>query len=185
MIDFIKIQESDAAELAALAEEIWRDHYYDIEDKELTDYLIATFQSEEAIKKQLAEGYRYYYVRSDCEIAGYIAFYPKEIAAGKEADLSSFGKAKEQGEETETIMYLSKFYLKKEFRGRGISKEMADFIKCETKKEGIKDIFLNVNRNNESSVSAYEHLGFEKVQSVDADAGDGYIARDYIMKMSL
>ena len=67
----------------------------------------------------------YYFVLDDFnERIGFIAFYPK-------------------GE----CMYLSKFYLGKDNRGKGYSKEMLDFIIDKARMCGLKGVTLNVNKN--------------------------------------
>ncbi len=63
--------------------------------------MLARFQTPQAIAEQTAHGSRYYFVRENGQDAGFVAFYPR---AGK--------------------MYLSKFYLKKEMRGKGYAHEM-------------------------------------------------------------
>ena len=162
MVIFTKITPSDIPELCAMAEEIWKEHYYTCVDRALTDYVFELFQSEESVGRQLDEGSRYYYaVLEDTEEkTGYFSIYPKE-----------------------NKMYLSKLYLKKRFRGRGISKEIIDFIKAEAKKEDLHEIFLNVNRKNASSIDAYKHLGFEILKEVNEPMGDGFVCEDYIMGM--
>ena len=162
MVTFTKITPSDIPELTVMAEEIWKEHYYTCVDKALTDYVFELFQSEASVRRQLDEGSRYYYavLEGTGEKAGYISIYPRE-----------------------NKMYLSKLYLKKEFRGRGISKEIIDFVKTEAKKEDLHEIFLNVNRKNVSSIEAYKHLGFETIREVNESMGDGFVCEDYIMGM--
>ena len=53
MVIFTKITPSDIPELCAMAEEIWKEHYYTCVDRALTDYVFELFQSEESVKRQL------------------------------------------------------------------------------------------------------------------------------------
>ena len=164
MTHFKKITEKDIKELVPFAEKIWKEHYYTCVDKGLTDYVFELFLSEAAIKQQLDEGSNYYYVYTDesDERAGYFSFYPKD------------GR-----------MFLSKIYLEKEFRGKGISSDVLDFIKTEARKEDLHEIFLHVNRDNTGSIEAYKHLGFYVEEEIDTDMGDGFVSRDYVMGMQI
>jgi RimJ/RimL family protein N-acetyltransferase len=45
-----------------------------------------------------------------------------------------------------------------------------------------KSIDLTVNKYNTNSIKAYEKMGFEKIDSVVMDIGNGYVMDDYVMK---
>ena len=109
-------------------------------------------------------GSNYYYVYTDesDERAGYFSFYPKD------------GR-----------MFLSKIYLEKEFRGKGISSDVLDFIKSEARKEDLHEIFLHVNRDNTGSIEVYKHLGFYVEEEIDTEIGEGFVCRDYVMGMKI
>ena len=78
-------------------------------------------------------------------------------------------------------MYLSKFYLLKEQRGKGISKDMLQFVIEKTKEAGLSSIVLNVNKKN-SAIKAYEKLGFIKIGEEKNDIGNGYFMDDFVYK---
>ena len=102
--------------LSDFAGKIVREHFDPIIGPDQNSYMIARFQSAEAIHEQIVSGgYRYYIVQADGCWAGFIAFYPR-------------------GER----MYLSKFYLDREFRGRGIAGKMFAFIREETAKKACQ-----------------------------------------------
>lgn len=147
--------------LSALAEAIVREHFDPIIGREQNDYMISLFQTPQAITRQLQNGYRYYFVREATENIGFLAFYPKH-----------------------DVMYLSKFYLRKEERGKGIAHQMLAFVKQETKKEGLPAVELNVNRNN-SACLAYEKMGFRIVREEKNDIGKGFYMDDYVYRLDL
>ena len=61
MIDIVEVMDSNQIkETAMLAHSIWNQHYTPIIGKEQVDYMLANFQSEQAIKEQMDEGYRYF-----------------------------------------------------------------------------------------------------------------------------
>ena len=144
-------------ELSALASEIVKEHYDPLLGSEQNDYMIEMFQSVPAITGQLEHGYRYFLVcGEDGSKEGFLGFYPKE-------------------EE----MYISKFYLHRDYRGKGLSKEMLAFVINETKKLHMDRITLNVNKYNDA-ILAYEKLGFTRLRDEVNDIGHGYVMDDYV-----
>ena len=146
----------DIREMSKMATEIVREHFDPIIGKEQNDYMLERFQSVGAIRNQLKNGYRYFFVSDGDREIGFVAFYPK----GRN-------------------MYLSKFYLYKQERGKGYAHEMLSFIMEETKKAGLDGIELNVNKHN-SACRAYDSLGFEIIRSEKNDIGNGFYMDDYV-----
>ena len=153
--------ESGIAEMSDMASAIVREHFDPLIGNEQNDYMLSLFQSRDAIRRQLENGYRYYFVRLDDRNIGFVAFYPKGDS-----------------------MYLSKFYLYRSERGKGYSRQMMDFVILETRSEGLKRIELNVNRGN-SACRAYEHLGFRIIRSEKNDIGQGFYMDDYVYRLDL
>ncbi|MFQ8625834.1 MAG: GNAT family N-acetyltransferase [Candidatus Gastranaerophilaceae bacterium] len=88
-------------ELASLASSIWHEYWTCILSPEQIDYMVENFQSEHAIKNQIEnENYTYYFIVSDGEKAGYFG-----ISNKKE------------------YLFLSKLYIKKEYRNQGLGKK--------------------------------------------------------------
>ena len=164
-MQFKKVEKNDLStvkRLSKFAAEIVKKHFDPIIGPEQNDYMIDMFLSPESITEQLAEDYQYYFVQDDQgKDLGFLAFYPKE-------------------EE----MYLSKFYLKEEARGQGLSRKMLNFVIQNAKKENLDYISLNVNKNN-SAVKAYEKLGFKKVGERKKDIGNGFYMDDYVYQYSI
>ncbi len=162
---FIKVEESDknsVEELADLAAEIIKEHFDPIIGEEQNDYMISKFQTSEAIVEQINDGLSYYFVQNDKnENIGFLAFSPQEDK-----------------------MYISKFYLKEDKRGKGFSRKMLNFVIAEAEKLGLKYISLNVNKNN-NAIKAYESLGFEKVGERKKDIGNGFYMDDYVYRFKI
>ena len=150
--------EKKVRELSALASAIVKEHYDPLLGSEQNDYMIQMFQSVPAIKKQLENGYRYDLVclRNGKDI-GFVEYYPKDADE----------------------MYISKFYLHKDYRGKGISRKMLEFVIGECRKQGLHQITLNVNKYNDA-ILAYEKLGFTRLRSEVNDIGHGYVMDDYV-----
>jgi ribosomal protein S18 acetylase RimI-like enzyme len=163
-MNFIALDQNDAekiCEMSKMATEIIREHFDPIIGKSQNDYMLKRFQSVDAITNQLVQGYRYYFVQEENQNIGFVAFYPKKDA-----------------------MYLSKFYLYKNIRGKGFAHEMLSFVVEETKKAGLSAIELNVNKYN-SACQAYEKLGFKIIRSEKNDIGNGFFMDDYVYRLEL
>ena len=159
-VPLLPTDENGVKEMSALATEIVREHYDPILGTAQNDYMLAKFQSVNALREQLAHGYRYYFVLVDGLRIGFLAFYAKE-----------------------TCLYLSKFYLLKAQRGRGYARQMLGFVREKAQEAGLSAIELNVNKNN-SAVYAYEKLGFVRIGAEKNDIGSGYYMDDYVYRLT-
>ena len=157
----IKFEEvNNIRELAVLADEIWHEYWTCILSEEQINYMVNEFQSEKSINKQIKnENYIYFYIISDGKKTGYIGL----------------SKRKE-------YLFLSKFYIKKEYRHKGIGSIAFNFIKDFAVKESYKQIILTVNKHNKNTISASNKWGFKTIESVVTDIGNGFAMDDYIMK---
>jgi len=147
-----------------MAESIWNEHYTPIIGKEQVEYMLASFQNSEAIKKQINEGYRYFILYFQNEPAGYFAIQP---------DLK------------DKSMFLSKLYIRKDFRGNGLSHKCLEYIQEICRDLGLRKIWLTVNKRNENSIKIYKKLGFENKKSIIQDIGNGFVMDDYLMEKKL
>ena len=146
----------------ALAREIWTEHYVPIIGKEQVAYMLASFQSRQAIREQIRTGIAYYLIREGDAHIGYMAVQPK----GRE-------------------LFLSKIYLKLSMRGLGYGKKAIQFAEKVAKELDLDKIALTVNKNNINSIKAYEKMGFINTGSVVQDIGNGFVMDDYKMEKTL
>ena len=161
-INIQKIEENEIPILSSLATEIVREHFDPIIGRAQNDYMLEKFQSISAIKEQFHKGYLYYWVKYDNKNAGVLGFYP-----------------------IENKLYLSKFYLSREYRGKKISRKMHEFIVNYAKSKGLISIYLNVNRNNDLAIKVYEHLGFVIIREEKNDIGNGYYMDDFVFEYKI
>ncbi len=150
---------SDIQKVAELADEIWREHYTPIIGKAQVDYMLEHFQSAQAIKDQMEEGAMYYLLFHKSAPAGYFSFYLREPE-----------------------LFLSKIYLRKTLRGKGLGGKMMRFIENEAINKGLHRISLTVNKNNTKSITAYARLGFIKIKPLVMDIGNGFVMDDFLME---
>lgn len=80
---------------------------------------------------------------------------------------------------------ISKIYVDTNARGAGIGKDMFEYTKNKALELGLKTIWLTVNINNCDSIKWYIRQGFQKVDEVKADIGNGYFMDDYILEYKL
>jgi diamine N-acetyltransferase len=148
-------------ELAEIASEIWNEYFPDIIGQAQVDYMVSKFQSADAIRKQLGEGYYYFYLYENNSKIGYVGIVPR---ADKQA------------------MQISKFYLLKNWRGKGLAGSITDEIAGLAIKEGYNRLYLTVNKYNQFAIHVYEKIGFLKTGELKMDIGNGFVMDDYEME---
>lgn len=147
--------------LALVANEVWHEFFPCILSDEQIDYMVEKFQSYDAMKKQMKDGYEYFFIMAGEKICGYMGIH----------------------EETDdNKMFLSKLYLLKENRGKGYAGKTLKKLFDMTKERGLNMVWLTVNKYNEHTIKVYEHMGFAKARTQVADIGNGFVMDDYIME---
>ncbi|QDW73312.1 GNAT family N-acetyltransferase [Lachnospiraceae bacterium KGMB03038] len=151
--------DTDLRAIAALAREIWHQHFVPIIGLEQVEYMVDKFQSFPALKNQVEQdGYEYYQLLIGGKLAGYTGVHP-------EAD----------------SLFLSKLYIHKDFRGRHLATKAFHFLIGLCKERNLKKIWLTCNKHNDNSLAVYDHLGFVITDQQEADIGHGFVMDDYIM----
>jgi len=85
----------------------------------------------------------------------------------------------------EKRVFLSKLYVSKTFRGKGIGRYMFEDCIKYTLNNNLNKIYLTVNKYNYPSLDIYKHLGFIQIDAVVNDIGNGYVMDDYIMEYTI
>ena len=149
--------------LVTLSSQIWHEYWKEYLPDEQIDYMVEKFQSREAIENQIKnENFTYYYIYFNRQMVGYFGFADRE-----------------------DYLFLSKFYLTKDVRHKGIGTKTFAFIRECARIQKYKRIVLTVNKDNERSISAYKKWGFEITDSVVTDIGNGFVMDDFIMEYKL
>lgn len=158
MIKFKKVENNQIKELADLASSIWHEYWVCLLSSEQINYMVENFQSEKAIQNQIEnENYSYYFILQNNEKAGYFGISDKG-----------------------DYLFLSKLYIKKEFRHKGIGTKAFERIK---ELADGKPIRLTVNKHNINSINTYKKWGFKTIDAVITDIGSGFVMDDYIMEV--
>ena len=153
------ISEADVRRLAKVARIVWREANVAFCTPEQVEYMIERYQSFEAISGQLMHGYRYFLIEEGDVIMGYFGVQP-------------------QGER----LFLSKFYILKEYRGRKLFSLGLQYMIELCKESGLESIYLTVNRNNTHAYEVYLTKGFKVIAEEDNPIGEGFEMNDYIME---
>lgn len=157
---FLEVKFDNIKELAELASGIWHEYWPCILSVEQINYMVDKFQSEHAILEQIKnENYTYYFILKDGNKCGYFGISRKE-----------------------DYLFLSKLYIKKEYRHQGIGRIAIGEIKNIAENYGYTKIKLTVNKNNKHTINAYLKYRFAIVAQDVTDIGNGFVMDDYIME---
>lgn len=161
-IAFVPVEnEEQIALVAEIAAPIWHETYEPIIGRDAVLYMLDKFQSVPAIHRQRAEeGYVYYLILLNGRAVGFTGLVPHK----------------------EGKMFLSKLYVQPEYRGQGIPRAAFGFIAELCRKEGLREIYLTVNKRNTHAIEVYKHHGFYEIDAVVTDIGCGYVMDDYILQ---
>lgn len=79
---------------------------------------------------------------------------------------------------------LHKLYLLPEYQGKQVGKLLMSEVEKMALLHGTKAIHLNVNKHN-PSLQFYQHQGFQILEEMVLDIGNGFVMDDYILVKSL
>lgn len=161
MITILDAGLNDIKTIQEITNITWPITYGEILSKEQLDYMLGLFYSEEALAKQIENKEQLFYLISDSEsIIGFIGI--------------------EHNYKNEAITKIHKIYLLPETQGKGIGKKVFDEIQKMALENNSKGLLLNVNRYN-TALGFYKKIGFEVVEEVNIEIGNGYLMEDYVM----
>ena len=153
------------AAVAELARIIWREHYAPILGGDQVEYMLAQFQSEEALRAALAYGQEYWLLRWHGEPAGYL------------------GLAADPGDPEAT--QLSKIYVRADRRGCGLGRSLLLHAEARATAGKRPRLWLTVNRHNTTSLRWYQRRGFRVSGEVVTEIGHGFVMDDYQLEKSV
>lgn len=163
MIDFYEVKNNRDLELIEiLASTIWHEHYTPIIGEEQVIYMLDKFQSVVAMQEQIGNGYQYFLINFNENTIGYLSFQRRE-----------------------NILFLSKIYLIRQERGKGIGRKAMEFVVSVAKGFTCTKVSLTVNKFNLNSIRAYESAGFQKKGALVQDIGNGFVMDDYLMEKTI
>lgn len=157
--------------LADLAAQIWFEYWPEHIGLAQTEYMVRNFQSYEAITRDMVgNGYEYWLIcvqddeSAEPRIVGYTGGHP----------------------EPETDRYfISKIYLKADERGKHFASRVFEFYTQLCIERGFSAMYLTVNKHNDLAIRAYVGKGFETIDAVETDIGEGFIMDDFVMQKTV
>jgi len=171
-LSFVPVKTAaDQEVLARLAGQIWREYWPAIIGEAQTEYMIDKFQSLHAIARDMAEhDYEYWLLVAT-----------EHDEDGQEKRIVGFTGGHNEPETNR--FFISKIYLLSDARGHGYARRTVEFYEDLCFARGFEALYLTVNKHNELGIRAYKGTGFQVIDSVETDIGEGYIMDDYIMEL--
>ncbi|MGI6591624.1 MAG: GNAT family N-acetyltransferase [Eggerthellaceae bacterium] len=178
---------ADIASTARIADEIWHEYWPEIIGKAQTDYMVDTMQSVEPIARDIAlHGYRYYLLYDENgTCVGYTAARPEDATGHTDDPAFRTHGTKINEILPRKRLFISKIYLYANERGKHYSSRVLEFYEKMCADEGMEGMYLTVNRDNKLGIRAYLGRGFDIIEEVDADIGQGFVMTDHIMEKTL
>jgi len=169
-VSFRQVERDEEVEaLAHMAHHIWNEYWPALIGQEQTDYMVEKFQSLNAFRADIADnGYEYWFIMDDegdtPRIIGY-------TGGHTESETNRF--------------FISKIYLLADERGKHFASRVIEFYDRLCADRGLAALYLTVNKHNELGIRAYRAKGFETIDAVETDIGEGFVMDDYIMEKKL
>ncbi|WP_298306949.1 GNAT family N-acetyltransferase [Flavobacterium sp.] len=145
-----------------LAYKIWPNAYETILSKAQLDYMLKMIYSIDSLEKQFDDGHIFLLIEDNQNFIGFASY---------ELNCNNSNKTK-----------LQKLYVLPEIQGKGIGKQVIDYIKEKVVLSNNLALFLNVNKFNKAK-DFYQKYGFKIIKEEVIDIGNNYIMDDYVMEI--
>lgn len=150
--------------LSQIADEIWHEYWPALIGDAQTDYMVEKFQSLDAIKRDIATNSYEYWILHDDETEEVVGY----TGGHEDPETNRF--------------FISKIYLFGNQRGKGYAHQVVEFYNDLCVERNLKAMYLTVNKGNELALRAYKGTGFEVIDAVVTEIGDGFVMDDFIME---
>ena len=162
MITISEAKAEDIKTIQKITYITWPITYGKILSGEQLDYMLDLFYSDEALNNQFEKKEQLFYlILEDEATIGFIGI--------------------EHNYKNQAVTKIHKIYLLPETQGKGIGKKVIEEIKKMALENHSTALSLNVNRFN-SALSFYKKRGFEIIDEINIDIGNGYLMEDYVME---
>jgi diamine N-acetyltransferase len=150
--------------LHQLSHSIWPVAYKDVISEGQIDYMLNMMYSLESLEEQLQNNKVFILAEDDYEFVGFASY---------ELNFDGFQKTK-----------IHKLYVLPQTQGKGVGKQLVDYITDIASKNKNEFLQLAVNKNNKAK-DFYVKIGFQIAHEAVFDIGNGYVMDDYIMEKKL
>ena len=155
----------DISLIHQLAREIFFPTYEPLQPKEKVAYLFNLMYNETALTEQLEKKKHVFLLAEDA--SGYLGY------ASYEFNYKGSGKAK-----------IHKIYVMPTAQGKGVGKEMINWVADIAKQNKIDTLLLDVYRHN-PAIQFYEKMGFKIAGEQVTEVGNDFVMDDFVMEKIL
>jgi len=145
-----------------LAYRIWPNAYGTILSKPQLEYMMNLIYNIDSLEKQLLKGDIFILVEENQKFIGFASY---------ELNCENSNKTK-----------IQKLYVLPEIQGKGIGRQVINYIKDKSVLANNSALFLNVNKFNKTK-DFYQKYGFQIIKEEIIDIGNNYIMDDYVMEI--
>lgn len=154
---------NDVALIQQLANQIWHDYYPIMISVAQVDYMLDMIYSTEKLIIDITQQR--------------IIFTVFESQQQAEGFLGCVLKPDE--------VFVNQVYLKTAYHGRGWGQQMLHYAEQFALQHQRSSLSLRVNKDNVKAIQAYKRAGFEQVEALCTEIGNGFVMDDYVMRKSL
>lgn len=146
-----------------MAHEIWPICFKEMISQEQIKYMLEWMYNLKQLQQNFDKGHEFIVLREQEENIGFASF---EIRNEK------------------SCVRLHKLYVNPKRHHKGSGRKLLAYIYGVGREHKLNALDLFVNRTN-PAVNFYQKIGFEIVESIDLDIGNGYFMNDYRMKIKI
>ena len=147
-----------------LAYQIWPDTYGKTHTQSELDYMLSKFYSLESLENQWSNGHIFILANENESYLGFVSY---------EINSENTSKTK-----------IHKLYVLPQTQGKGIGKQLVDYVKNDAIYNENIGLFLNVNKLNNAQ-DFYTKYDFKVTKDIIIDIGNGFVMDDYVMELLL
>ena len=163
-IDMIQRLVKNELELIhAMAHEIWPICFEEMISQDQIKYMLEWMYNLRQLEQNFDKGHEFIVLREQEENIGFASF---EIRYEK------------------SCVRLHKLYVNPKRQHKGSGRMLLEYIYDVGREQKANTLDLFVNRTN-PAVNFYQKIGYEIVESIDLDIGNGYFMNDYRMKIKI
>jgi diamine N-acetyltransferase len=144
--------------------QVWPQTYSGILTPQQVDYMLHMMYSSAALQQQMNSGH--YFIMAKDEMDNVNGF-------------ASYSLIEKE------VFKLHKLYVIPKLQGKGVAKELLDYIINDIRFMGARALDLNVNRYNLRAKAFYDKQCFKVLYEEDIDIGQGFYMNDYYMRLYL
>jgi diamine N-acetyltransferase len=160
----------DISQLKKLAYSTFDESFRPINTQETIDtYLSEAFTTRKLSLEIMTNGCEFYFIYSDEELAGYLKI--------------NYAPAQTDINDPESVE-IERIYVKKEFKGKGLGKQLMDYAEELAEKARKKYLWLGVWEKNGDAIEFYKHINFTITGEHKFKIGDE-MQTDLIMKKEI